>query len=130
MSHARLFPAARQDKPWGHELIFAEGEAGYVGKVITVRAGAALSLQYHDAKVETICVLSGTAAVEHGPDERQLTEVTLTAGEVIHLPAGVLHRITGVTDVVFVEASTAGDGWRTDVVRLADSYGRVGTSAP
>jgi mannose-6-phosphate isomerase len=31
---------------------------------------------------------------------------------------------------VLVEASTAGPGWREDVVRLSDTYGRHGTSAP
>ena len=51
---AVVFRAARQDKPWGHEVIFAAGEAGYVGKVIHVTAGQALSLQYHEQKVETI----------------------------------------------------------------------------
>ena len=45
---AFVFRAARQDKPWGHEVIFAAGEAGYVGKVIHVTTGQALSLRYHE----------------------------------------------------------------------------------
>jgi hypothetical protein len=41
-----------------------------------------------------------------------------------------VHRITAITDIVFAEASTAGPGWREDVVRLDDKYGRAGTTAP
>ena len=129
-SGARIYRAERQDKPWGHELIFASGADGYVAKIIHVTAGEALSLQYHLAKVETIAVIEGVARVEHGPAEDALTSVDLVSGDVIHLPAGTLHRIAAIEDVTFVEASTAGPGWRSDVVRLEDRYGRTGTSAP
>ena len=54
----------------------------------------------------------------------------MLTGDTVHVPATVVHRITAVTDVVLVEASTAGVGWQHDVVRLADDYGRDGTSAP
>ncbi len=43
----------RVAKPWGHELIWARTER-YVGKVLHIRAGEALSLQYHQVKDETI----------------------------------------------------------------------------
>ena len=127
---AVVFRAARQDKPWGHEVIFAAGEAGYVGKVIHVTAGQALSLQYHERKVETISVLHGECVVEHGTSVDALTHRTRFPGDTIHLPAFTVHRITAVTDLAFVEASTAGTGWREDVVRLEDKYGRTGTNAP
>jgi mannose-6-phosphate isomerase-like protein (cupin superfamily) len=125
-----VFRAARQDKPWGHEIIFASGEAGYVGKVIHVRAGHSLSLQFHERKVETISVLDGEGNVEFGPHPDLLTSRSLVPGDTIHLPAFTIHRMTAVSDLVFVEASTAGEGWREDVVRLEDKYGRTGTSAP
>ena len=127
---AVVFRAARQDKPWGHEVIFAAGEAGYVGKVIHVTAGQALSLQYHEQKVETISVLHGECVVEHGLSADALTHRTMFPGDTIHLPSFTVHRITAVTDLAFVEASTAGTGWREDVVRLEDKYGRTGTNAP
>ena len=127
---ARVYTAARQDKPWGYELIFAAGEDGYVAKIIHVRAGESLSLQYHRAKVETIAVTTGLARVEYGADEHDLRSVELRDGDVIHLPAGARHRIAAIEDVTFVEASTAYPGWREDVVRLEDRYGRSGTSAP
>jgi mannose-6-phosphate isomerase len=117
-------------KPWGEELVFAAHEGLYVGKVITVRAGHSLSCQYHHEKTETQHWLSGRALVQFGPDLDDLTEVEMGPGMTIHLPAGVVHAITAVTDTVFTEVSTAHTGWRTDVVRLKDSYGREGTQAP
>lgn len=48
----------RVDKPWGHEVVWAEG-GSYVGKVLVIESGRRLSLQYHEAKDETILVLSG-----------------------------------------------------------------------
>jgi mannose-6-phosphate isomerase len=127
---AEIYPAARQEKPWGYELIFAAVSGKYAGKVIYVNAGHSLSLQYHQQKEETISVLDGEALIEYGPAADQLTEQRFRAGDTIHLPPGVLHRIGAVRDLTFAEASTAEPGWREDVVRLEDRYGRSGTSAP
>lgn len=127
---AEIYPASTQAKPWGQELIFAVVPGKYVGKVIQVNAGHSLSLQYHREKEETISMLAGEALVRYGPAADKLTDATFRPGDTIHLPPGVLHRITAVTDVTFVESSTANPGWREDVVRLEDAYGRTGTSAP
>lgn len=125
---ASFSPARRQDKPWGHEVIFATGENGYVGKLLTIAAGRSLSLQYHLEKDETIRVITGEAALEHGPSVDALSARHLHSGDTVHLPPTVLHRITALSDLLLVEASTAAAGWREDVVRLADDYGRTGTS--
>jgi mannose-6-phosphate isomerase len=127
---ADVYQAARQDKPWGHELIFAAVSDKYIGKIIHVSAGHSLSLQYHQEKEETISVISGEALVQYGPSADQLIDQRFGPGDTIHLPAGVLHRITALSDLDFAEASTAYPGWREDVVRLEDRYGRSGTSAP
>jgi mannose-6-phosphate isomerase-like protein (cupin superfamily) len=129
-TRAQRSSAARQDKPWGHELIFAAVDGRYVGKIIQVTAGHSLSLQYHREKEETISVLSGEAQIQYGPAADQLASERFGPGDTIHLPPGVLHRIQAVTDLTFAEASTAGPGWREDVVRLEDRYGRAGTTAP
>jgi mannose-6-phosphate isomerase len=127
---AEVYQAARQDKPWGHEVIFAAVEGKYVGKVIHVTAGNSLSLQYHRQKEETISVLSGAALIEFGSSGAALSSQHFGPGDTIHLPAGALHRVTAITDLAFAEASTAEPGWQEDVVRLEDKYGRAGTSAP
>jgi mannose-6-phosphate isomerase len=129
-SAAEVYQAPRQDKPWGYEVIFAGLDGKYVGKIIHVRAGHALSLQYHQRKEETISVLSGAALIEHGASADDLTSQHFGPGDTIHLPPRALHRITAITDLTFAEASTAQPGWREDVVRLEDKYGRAGTTAP
>lgn len=129
-AQAKIYQAARQDKPWGHEIIFAALDGKYAGKIIHVTAGQSLSLQYHLSKDETISVLSGAALIEYGPAADALTSQHFGPGDTIHLPPGAVHRITAITDLSFAEASTAEAGWREDVVRLEDKYGRTGTSAP
>jgi mannose-6-phosphate isomerase len=127
---AAVYQAPRQDKPWGHERIFAAVEGKYVGKIIHVNAGHSLSMQYHEYKDETIFLLSGAAMISYGPDGSDLIEREFGPGDTIHVPATIVHRVTAITDIVFAEASTAPAGWRDDVVRLQDVYGRTGTSAP
>jgi mannose-6-phosphate isomerase-like protein (cupin superfamily) len=125
-----LSVASVQVKPWGQETIFAAGEDGYVGKLIAVTAGDALSLQYHDEKDETISIVSGEARLDHGPSADLLESCVMRPGDTAHIPPTVVHRITAVSDLVFAEASTAPAGWREDVVRLSDRYGRSGSSNP
>ena len=68
-------------KPWGHETIWAHTDR-YVGKVLHIKAGHALSVQYHDRKDETIHLLSGEMIyrVSVAPEE-PLRDVRLRAGE-------------------------------------------------
>ncbi len=127
---ATVYRAQQQDKPWGREQIFAAAEGHYVGKIIHVTAGHSLSLQYHERKDETMFMISGEAEIQYGPVHGELTTRRFAPGDAIHLPASVVHRVTAISDLVFAEASTADAGWREDVVRLEDAYGRSGTSAP
>jgi mannose-6-phosphate isomerase len=115
------------NKPWGHEEIFALIPGKFCGKVLHVRAGHSLSLQYHRVKEEVISVQHGTARVEVGDDQEALSVLELGPGEGVHLPAGRIHRVTALTDVRLLEASTTE---LDDVVRLADRYGREGTTEP
>ena len=55
----------RVEKPWGWELVWAEADA-YVGKLLFVRAGESLSLQYHERKDEAWLVQEGRARLELG----------------------------------------------------------------
>ncbi len=114
------------DKPWGREEVFAETRA-YVGKVLSIRAGEALSLQYHERKEETLRVLSGHLEVLIGPHVDALESLRLGPGDVFHVSPRTLHRMTAVTDCALLEVSTPE---LDDVVRLEDRYGREGTSEP
>lgn len=111
----------RVDKPWGHELIWAHTDQ-YVGKILHVNPGHALSLQYHEVKDETIFLLSGEMKFWAGPSMEELKEVTLLAGEAFRVKPGTIHRMEAVTEVDMLEASTP---HLKDVVRLEDRYGRI-----
>ena len=119
--------AARHvNKPWGHEEIFAETPR-YVGKILFIKAGEALSLQYHERKEETLRVLDGTVRFITGPTADALESCRLEAGDVFHVEPGLLHRMIAETDCRLLEVSTTE---LDDVVRLDDRYGREGTNSP
>lgn len=114
-------------KPWGHETIWAHSES-YVGKVLHIKAGHALSVQYHNQKDETIHLLRGEMIYRvRLPGQEELSDVTLRAGESYRNTPGTVHQMEAVTDCDVLEASTP---HLDDVVRLSDRYGREGTSAP
>lgn len=110
----------RVDKPWGHEVIWAETDL-YVGKLLHVKAGHALSLQYHEVKDETIHLLRGEMRFLVGDSVEMLQDAGLREGESYRLRPGTVHRMEAVTDVDILEASTP---HLDDVVRLEDRYGR------
>ena len=111
---------ARINKPWGYELHWARTDR-YVGKVLHIEAGHALSLQYHNRKDETILLWEGRLRFEigQGPDARAWE---MTAGERVHVPPGTVHRMTAIGDCTLIEVSTPE---LDDVVRLEDRYGRA-----
>jgi len=114
------FMPRRVDKPWGYELIWAETE-DYVGKVLFVRAGQALSLQYHERKDESWLVQGGRASLELGPVGGDLETIEITPGDAFRYRPGTVHRVTAIEDTTIVEVSTP---HLDDVVRLEDRYGR------
>ena len=111
-------------KPWGHETIWARGP-GYVGKILFVRKGQALSLQYHREKDETVYVLSGRIRMETGPSAESLETTELGAGDALRLKPGTVHRMEALQDSDVLEASTP---HLKDLVRLEDRYGRTGNA--
>jgi mannose-6-phosphate isomerase len=118
--------ARKVEKPWGHEEIFAETE-NYVGKILFIRQGEALSLQYHEVKEETLRVLEGALELVTGSEVERLESHRIGPETVFHISPRTLHRMVAVTDCLLLEVSTTE---LDDVVRLEDRYGREGTSAP
>jgi mannose-6-phosphate isomerase len=145
-------------KPWGHETIWAKTDR-YVGKVLHIKAGHALSVQYHKQKDETVFLLSGQlkywvqtevkgqrpeakGQMATGPHRTAGTGETPVAGRQaipemndVNLRVGDAFRITPGT-IHYMEAVTDCDILEVstpeldDVVRLKDRYGREGTNAP
>jgi len=116
----------RVEKPWGWELVWAEAE-DYVGKLLFVRAGQALSLQYHEVKDESWLVREGRATLELGEVGGALETIEIEAGDAFRYRPGTVHRVTALEDTLILEVSTP---HLDDVVRIEDLYGREGTSAP
>jgi mannose-6-phosphate isomerase len=110
------------DKPWGWELVWAETD-NYAGKLLFVRAGQALSLQYHREKDESWLVREGRATLELGERDADLETVEIGPGDAFHYRPGTVHRVTALEDTLIVEVSTP---QLDDVVRLEDRYGREG----
>ena len=123
-------PVKHVPKPWGHETIWAHTER-YVGKILHVKAGQALSVQYHERKDETVYLLSGEMRYWVKPDgvdgPGALEDMRLGQGDAFRITPGTVHYIEAITDCDVLEASTPE---LDDVVRLEDRYGRQGTSAP
>ena len=116
-------PVTRVDKPWGYELHWAKTER-YVGKILHIRAGKRLSLQFHELKDESILVLSGKLRLELEDDAGQMRVSELEAGQSSRIPTGRKHRFGAIEDCDLVEVSTPE---LDDVVRVQDDFGRVGS---
>jgi mannose-6-phosphate isomerase len=112
----------RVEKPWGYELWWAVTDR-YVGKVIHVNKGHALSLQYHNRKDETIFVWAGKILFERQEGD-SLVARELVPGDAVHVTPPTVHRMTALEDSDIFEVSTPETD---DVVRLEDRYGRQGT---
>ena len=116
---------SKTPKPWGHELLLALNEY-YALKSITVNENCRTSLQSHVSKVESVFVVDGRMLLEAGPSADELGEFEFGPGDSYTLVAGEVHRVTGITDVIYLEASSP---HLDDVVRYVDDYGRAAESA-
>lgn len=115
--------AGRVDKPWGYELRWAVNDR-YIGKLIHVGAGHALSLQYHERKDETIFIASGLLDLLLENPQGVIETHRLTSGMSARITPGRHHRFQAVEDTDLFEVSSPEID---DVVRLEDRYGRAGT---
>jgi mannose-6-phosphate isomerase-like protein (cupin superfamily) len=124
---AWAFAPRRVEKPWGSELIWADTEL-YVGKILFLREGHSLSLQFHNQKDESWYVQSGRGRLELGKAGQGILNTEVIApGAAFHFVPGTVHRVTALEDLTILEVSTP---HLDDVVRLEDAYGREGTSTP
>jgi mannose-6-phosphate isomerase len=112
-------------KPWGHEIVWARTDR-YVGKILHITAGQALSVQYHEVKDETVYLLAGELRYWVQVDG-EMRDMRLAVGDAFRITPGTIHYMEAITDCDVLEASTPE---LDDVVRLKDRYGREGTNAP
>jgi mannose-6-phosphate isomerase len=110
----------KTEKPWGFELLFAL-TTNYAGKLIFVKKGHRLSLQYHEKKDETMYFYQGKALLEI-EEEGKMVSKTLLPGQSIRISPLTKHRLKAIEDTTFFEVSTPE---LDDIVRLEDDYGRA-----
>ncbi len=120
------FDPRRVEKPWGSELVWALTEQ-YAGKILFVKAGESLSLQFHNVKDEPGTSSRGGRSWRSAGRATRPRRGRDRPGEAYHFPPGTVHRVTAVEDTRILEVSTP---QLDDVVRLEDDYGRKGTSEP
>ena len=111
----------KTEKPWGFELLWAHTPK-YAGKLIFVRKGHRLSLQYHEKKDESLYLREGKALVEIEGSDGRMESTILEAGQCRRIPPGTKHRIQAIEDTTFFEVSTPE---MEDIKRLEDDYGRA-----
>lgn len=110
------------DKPWGYELIWALTD-DYCGKILFVKAGESLSLQFHREKDESWLLQSGRAQLEIGkPGDKTPNTEVVGPGAAFRIRPGTIHRVKALEDTTILEVSTP---QLEDVVRLEDRYGRA-----
>ena len=118
------------EKPWGREIWYAD-QSAYAGKVLEVKQGRRLSLQYHERKTETLFLLSGKVRLTFRPiasGETPSASLVTAAdqrvwlpGQALHVPVRTIHRFEALEDSILLEVSTPD---LTDVVRLQDDFSR------
>jgi len=111
----------KTEKPWGFELLFAHTPK-YAGKLIFIRKGHRLSLQYHEKKDESIYIYEGKALVEVEGSDGRMESTVLEPGQCIRIPPLTRHRLQAIEDTTLFEVSTPE---LEDVVRVEDDYGRA-----
>ncbi len=123
---ARGVPQARHHRrvarPWGAYDSVDSGPRFQVKRIV-VNPGATLSLQMHHHRAEHWIVVSGTAEVTNGDQVLLLTENQST-----YIPLGQVHRLAnpGKVPLEIIEVQSGSYLGEDDIVRLEDTYGRVG----
>lgn len=111
----------RIDKPWGYEIIYTSEKDPFAGKLLHVKAGKKLSLQYHDAKEESLCLIKGKALITLSNSQKKIFKIPMEPLKGYFIAKGQIHRIEAKTDIDVMEASSPEKG---NTVRLEDDFKR------
>ena len=107
-----------EKQPWGSFEKFNENERCTV-KLLYIKPGSRLSLQYHNNRREFWKIVRGSAKVEVQNEKSSMNE-----GDDIIIPSGARHRIqANDTGCVVLEISY-GSFDESDIVRIEDDYDR------
>jgi mannose-1-phosphate guanylyltransferase/mannose-6-phosphate isomerase len=110
-------------RPWGAYTVLELGE-GFKVKLVEVKPGKALSLQYHKKRSEHWVVVEGTARIVKGK-----RSFIFEANESTYIPIGCAHRLSNplkdkTLKIIEVQAGKYLE--EDDIVRIKDDFGRTG----
>ena len=107
-------------RPWGSYEILDKGR-GFQVKRLTIKPGAAISLQKHQRRAEHWVVVEGIARVTKGNEE-----MVLSVNQSTYVPKGTVHRLEnlGTDDLHIIEVQSGDYMGEDDIVRLDDRYDR------
>jgi len=108
-------------KPWGYEVIYTPDGSAHTGKILFIKASCRLSLQYHDQKIETLCLVAGEAFVWLEGGSGEMNRIPMEKEKGYHVTPGQKHRLEAVTEAVVIEVS---DPEKGNTFRLSDDYRR------
>lgn len=108
-------------KPWGFEIIYTPDGAGFTGKILFIKAGSRLSLQYHDRKEESLCLISGRALMWLEDDSGEVVKLEMEPRFGYHVRVNRRHRIEAMEDSLIIESSDPEHG---NTFRIEDDYAR------
>ena len=107
-------------RPWGKFRSFPHQNAGSI-KIITVKPGSTLSLQYHLHRSEFWIVLDEGLEMTVG-DKVWIPE----KNEEIFIPRKIPHRIRSIgQEEARIMEIWIGQSSESDIIRLEDDYGRT-----
>ncbi|MDE2216113.1 MAG: mannose-1-phosphate guanylyltransferase/mannose-6-phosphate isomerase [Planctomycetota bacterium] len=108
-------------RPWGNYTILDKGPR-YKIKRIIVQPNARLSLQMHYHRSEHWVVVSGTAKVTIGNEEKVVHE-----NESTYIPKSTIHRLEnpGKVPLEIIEVQNGEYLGEDDIVRMGDVYSRI-----
>ena len=108
-------------RPWGSFENIAQGD-GFLVKILRVKPGSKISLQYHKKRSEHWVVTKGEATIF-----LENEEIKLKKSESVYVKVGQKHRISNNTNSILelVEVQIGKTLSEKDIVRIDDIYGRA-----
>lgn len=112
------------DKDWGYELIIHNDEK-YCGKILFIKKGCCISLQFHKKKTETFFLQSGELLCKFSeqkdfisPEEMKI--VKMHSGKIKEIPSEYIHQVFAIEDSTIIEIST--QHFDDDTYRISRSF--------
>ena len=112
------------EKDWGYELIIHNDDL-YCGKILFIKRGNCISLQFHEKKTETFYLHSGELLCKFCSKEKficpeDIDPVKMIPGDKKEIPVGLIHQVFALQDSTIIEFST--QHFDEDTIRISKEF--------